>query len=668
MWRFHKDVPRPPSCRPRLSLYHRLLVVIGARGTGWSRAGGVPIARALATLAAAGYLLGFTGTASADVPLAVNEYPTPTASASPDGIVLGPDGALWFTESGANQIGRITNSGSITEFPLTATPSSGPRLIISGPDGAMWFTQSGEPSEVGRITTNGAASEVSIAGGGCSAGAGSGPAGIASGPDGNVWVTENRDVPGEIAKINVGAGDSLTEYCLTSGEPAQITPAADAALWFTVGMDEYASITTYNGSISPEILQTGSSSLIPIITGPDGALWLGLKGTQSVLDHITTTDVLSPFDLPASSPANPQVLGSGPDGQVWLAGGGDLTSVTTAGVFNQYDGVYPAADTIAGIVAGPADTLWLTDASASAIYRVQLSASPSIAAQLAPVSAVTSSSAVVAATLTVPSGDLAQPASYQFEYGPTTSYGSMTPTSATNATGSGTPVTASLSGLAPDTTYHYRLLASGCAPASCQAQTGDQSFTTGLDLTPVLGRSVAVASVRGRVRFRLPGTRRFRRLSRPGQLIPVGSTVDARHGRVLIESAVASASQQVASGEFYGGVFVVEQPSAATTTVLRLESSFAACPARARRATAAVATRSKASHKVVNRVFGEAHGDYTTRGHYAAAADQGTGWELADRCDGTFVAVSSGQVEVSDFVRHRSFALQAGRHYLASAR
>jgi hypothetical protein len=31
-------------------------------------------------------------------------------------IAAGPDGALWFTEFNANQIGRITPAGSITEY------------------------------------------------------------------------------------------------------------------------------------------------------------------------------------------------------------------------------------------------------------------------------------------------------------------------------------------------------------------------------------------------------------------------------------------------------------------------------------------------------------------------------------------------------------------------
>jgi hypothetical protein len=67
----------------------------------------------------------------------------------------------------------------------------------------------------------------------------------------------------------------------------------------------------------------------------------------------------------------------------------------------------------------------------------------------------------------------------------------------------------------------------------------------------------------------------------------------------------------------------------------------------------------------VNEVFGNAHGQFSTRGHYATAADQGTGWRTADRCDGTLISVSAGKVTVTDFVHHRTLVLTAGHHYLA---
>src|SRR6266545_3148295 len=68
------------------------------------------------------------------------EFVLPTASSGPDAITAGPDGNLWFTEFGANQIGRITLTGEITEIALP-TGDANPHTITAGPDGNLWFTE-----------------------------------------------------------------------------------------------------------------------------------------------------------------------------------------------------------------------------------------------------------------------------------------------------------------------------------------------------------------------------------------------------------------------------------------------------------------------------------------------------------------------------------------------
>lgn len=45
---------------------------------------------------------------------------------------------MWFTEYTANQIGMITPSGTITEYPTPA--GSGPDGIASS-NGYLWFTE-----------------------------------------------------------------------------------------------------------------------------------------------------------------------------------------------------------------------------------------------------------------------------------------------------------------------------------------------------------------------------------------------------------------------------------------------------------------------------------------------------------------------------------------------
>lgn len=82
-------------------------------------------------------------------------YPIPTASSSPTEIIGAPDGTLWFTEFKGNKLGRITTSGTITEYPIP-TPNSGPWGITTCPTqcedahGRLWFTEQ-NANKVGKL-------------------------------------------------------------------------------------------------------------------------------------------------------------------------------------------------------------------------------------------------------------------------------------------------------------------------------------------------------------------------------------------------------------------------------------------------------------------------------------------------------------------------------------
>src|SRR5262249_26118808 len=108
------------------------------------------------------------------------EFPI-QSGAGPERITSGPDGNLWFTESGGS-IGKITTQGVVTEYPV---PTSGslPWGITSGPDGALWFTEFGA-STIGRITVDGTITEFTVPT------SFSSPADITAGPDGNLWFSE----------------------------------------------------------------------------------------------------------------------------------------------------------------------------------------------------------------------------------------------------------------------------------------------------------------------------------------------------------------------------------------------------------------------------------------------------------------------------------------------
>lgn len=111
----------------------------------------------------------------------------------PNGITSGPDGALWFTESSYNSIGRLSVSGVLSSFAVYRPVGVTPINIASGSDGKLWFTES--RAKVGKLTTGGVFNFYTVE-------SGSAPVGITAGPDGQLWITDHgHNLIASISKV-----------------------------------------------------------------------------------------------------------------------------------------------------------------------------------------------------------------------------------------------------------------------------------------------------------------------------------------------------------------------------------------------------------------------------------------------------------------------------------
>ena len=90
----------------------------------------------------------------------VTEFPVPTANGSPYGITTGPDGNLWFTE-GRQQDRPDHPERHDHRVPDSHSPSAPPSGITAGRDGNLWFTEEAA-GKIGRITPSGQISEFSV--------------------------------------------------------------------------------------------------------------------------------------------------------------------------------------------------------------------------------------------------------------------------------------------------------------------------------------------------------------------------------------------------------------------------------------------------------------------------------------------------------------------------
>ncbi|MDR3638779.1 MAG: SMP-30/gluconolactonase/LRE family protein [Isosphaeraceae bacterium] len=298
----------------------------------------------------------------------INEFPISTAQSSPAGIVEGPDGRLWFTESVAGKIGVINPQTKAFQEFNTQNGSSTPLGITVGPDGQLWFAEQGS-NALGEITTTGTVHEYTIPSPIAF------PFGVATGPDGNVWFTEtSRNAIDDYNPTTHAFGTEVTAVS-NSAEPYGITagPTGNPNLYFTEQLGNAIGIYNTQTHAKQEIpTPTAGSNPSGIALGPDGNIWFTEGNTNKIGVLNTTTNVITEYTIPTANSV-PNAITAGPDGNLWFteAAGGKVGRITTSGQITEYN--LPTANSQpAGIAAGPGGTLWVTEQGANKIAVVNV--------------------------------------------------------------------------------------------------------------------------------------------------------------------------------------------------------------------------------------------------------------------------------------------------------
>ena len=248
------------------------------------------------------------------------------APGNPTAIAAGPDGNLWFLESNtnANKVAKMSPAGTIlAEYPVpTAPPSPGNPQgnlwgITLGSDNNLWFTET-SAHKVAKVTTGGVFTEYALPSGGS-------PLGITVGPDLNLWVTEQGT--NKIAKVTTAG--VVTEYAIAtpSSTPAGIVQGPDGNLWFAEqDANKVASITTA-GTVTEYSIPTAASAPWGIGLGDDGNLWFA-EQTGNKVAKVQPTALAAP-GAPTGVGA---VIGVGSANVTWTAptavGGSAITGYT----------------------------------------------------------------------------------------------------------------------------------------------------------------------------------------------------------------------------------------------------------------------------------------------------------------------------------------------------
>ena len=204
-------------------------------------------------------------------------------------LTKGPDGAVWFTAStraptdyrnwAPGRVGRISPAGEVHLFP-TRPGFLHPSSITTGPDGALWFAESGYnaseqlDSAIVRMTTEGSETRYPVEPASC-------PQGITTGPDGAMWFSlVCRGV-----MVRLTTAGSMTEFPVSEPRRSAYGTAfgRDGAMWYVLNNGNIGRMTTAGTtSVIPTGDTMGGGGNTGIVAGPDGAVWFtGFSGMSS---------------------------------------------------------------------------------------------------------------------------------------------------------------------------------------------------------------------------------------------------------------------------------------------------------------------------------------------------------------------------------------------------
>jgi streptogramin lyase len=308
-----------------------------------------------------------TGAIVLDGPL-LSEYTIPATNANPRSIIVASNSTIVFTDLN-NSVGTIdVASKAITEYPLDTlatggVASSGGGLWVSGYGKLFQLSTSGTLINTFTTTTTGQPSDQ-----------------LAVDAGGNFWFTESEPhEPNKVAQVTpTGA---TTEYTAGNGQYALgITngPASNGDMWFTGCPGNVVVSIVPNGSSvgtqTPYVVPNGPNGAPApqmIVTGPDGNLWFASCGAGTI-SYMPVPSGGTPnptaFAVPTTqTDGRGQVWGlaPGPNGDMW---GGNIAD-------NQLDRIPIGATSVSAIatvnvsaspwwmVAGPDGAIWFTEST-----------------------------------------------------------------------------------------------------------------------------------------------------------------------------------------------------------------------------------------------------------------------------------------------------------------
>ena len=392
---------------------------------------------------------------------ALSLAPTVEAEASPEGIVVSPDGGyVYVANSGSNtvsQYSRDTATGQLTPLSqATVAAGGGPIGIAISPDGNSVYAADSTTNELSQYSRDTETGQLTALSSEATVTAGENVHGILVSPDGeNVYATNWGE--GTVShEGTVSQYERNTETGqLTALSPEATVPAGTHPHDLAIspdGKSVYVADDASPGTVS-QFTRTGS--------GTSGTL-MAMSTATVAAGEATEGVVVSPDgkNVYATNEVTNNISQYSRN-----AGTGELTALSLAPTIR-------AGKRPEGIAISPeGNSVYATNFGSGTVSQY---ARPVPIVVTSSASPIAQTSATLNATVN-PNGGTVEDC--QFEYGATESYGSSVPCVSLPASGeSPVAVSASVTGLAANTTYHFRIVATNAGGTSGEGS--DQTVKT----------------------------------------------------------------------------------------------------------------------------------------------------------------------------------------------
>ena len=235
---------------------------------------------------------------------------------SPHGVIVGPDGAAWVTDSGLNAIVRVdAKSHAVTRFPLPISENANLNTCVFDSRGVLWFT--GQNGYHGRVDPRSGKVEA------WESPRGRGPYGITATPDGAVYYASLAG--NHIARIDTNTGVATPIDPPTPRQGARrVWSDSKGRVWVSEWLSGQVSVYDPKAAAGKQWqtwkLPGAKPQAYSVWVDEDDKVWLTDFGANAILRFDPATAKFESFPSDKRNAAVRQMLGR--KGEAWGAESG----------------------------------------------------------------------------------------------------------------------------------------------------------------------------------------------------------------------------------------------------------------------------------------------------------------------------------------------------------